>query len=151
MRATFIATLLLMLVLGCARQPPDIAGDWTFVAGGRLSLTQTGSKVKGNGVWGDNPPTTIAVTGRVASDQMTFVITPPQRPTVTFHYDLSISPKGNQRFLKCREWIGGSLIPAGINYWEYDILKKKMTELRKGTEGSQHPAAHVFPKAASGL
>jgi hypothetical protein len=30
-----------------------------------------------------------------------------------------------------------SLIPMGINYWEYDILKKEMTEQRKQSESSQ--------------
>jgi hypothetical protein len=137
MKTHIYVALVFALCTGCTRQATDVAGQWYFVSGGWLTLKQTGHNVEGSGEWGDNPLRPIAVTGQVEGSQMTIsVVQTPGNPG-TLRYDVAMSPKGNKRFLKCRESMALSLIPMGINYWEYDILKKEMTEQRKQSESSQ--------------
>jgi hypothetical protein len=58
------------------------------------------------------------------------------------------SPKGNQRFLKCPQHLGLTLIPEGVDPFKHEILKPEFTELEKKREGSQPPDGAVTQESA---
>ena len=57
--------------------------------------------------------------------------------SITLRYVPAVSPKGNIHFLKCPENLGRTLVPEGIEPFNYDILKPELIEQAKKWKNPQ--------------
>jgi len=151
MKITATAIFAILLLAGCAREPSlDVSGEWYFYHfGGQFTLVQNGKNISGAGYLDNgnqNPPTPspeipITAQGKIRGDNILLTFKSGTNTLKDVAFLPTISPKGNQRYLKCPQHLGLSLIPKGIDYFKYEILKPEAIEQMKKLEGSQQSPA----------
>jgi hypothetical protein len=151
MKLTVTAIFAIMLLAGCAPEPSlDVSGEWYFyLNGGQFTLVQTGNNIWGAGYIANdnqNPPTPspeipITAQGKIRGDHILLTLKSGTNTLTDVKFFPTISPKGNQRYLKCSQHLGLSLIPKGVDSFKCEILKPEFIEQMKKLEGfQQHPA-----------
>ena len=146
MKVTATSIVVVLLMAGCARKPTlDVSGEWHFFHGGRFTLVQDGKKLTGSGhILTDNLPTgasdfriPITAHGKLQGELILLTFECGTNTLRDLQFLPAISPKGNQRFLKCAQHLGLTLIPKGVDAFTHEILKPELTEPRVKREGSQ--------------
>jgi hypothetical protein len=146
MKITATAILAILFLAGCARKPSlDVSGKWYFYSGGQFTLVQEGKNISGGGYLDNgnqNPPTPspeIAVTaqGKIRGDHILLTLKSGTNTLTDVEFLPTISPKGSQRYLKCPQHLGLSLIPQGVDAFTCEILKPEAIEQMKKLEGFQ--------------
>ena len=135
----------------------NISGEWHFFRGGRFTLAQDGKNITGTGyLVTDNLPTAtsdphipITAQGKIRRERILLTLETGTDTLKDVEFLPSISPKGSQRFLKCPQHLGLTLIPEGVDAFKHDILKPELAELEKKRESSQQPDAVTQEPARS--
>jgi hypothetical protein len=158
MKITATAIVAVLVLAGCSRQPTlDVSGKWYFFRGGRLTLVQDGRRISGTGHFPINPrpteasPTRMPITahGKVQGERVLLTLEFGTNTLEDVEFLLAISPTGNQRFLKCPQYLSLTLIPEGVDYFQHEILKPELTELEREREGSQQSDRAATSKPAA--
>jgi len=151
MKITATAIVAILLLAGCARKPSlDVSGTWHFYSfGGQFTLIQTDNNISGAGYIdnGNQNPTTpspeipITAQGNIRGDHILLTFESGTNTLTDVKFLPTISPKGNQQYLKCPQHLGLSLIPKGVDAFKCEILKPEAIEEMKKREGSKQSSA----------
>ena len=157
MKITATSIVVVLLLAGCSREPTlDVSGNWYFFHGGSFTLEQDGKRVSGTGYLvtdvlstaAPDPHIPITAQGKIKRGRIVLTLETGTNTLKDVEYLPSISPKGNQRFLKCPQYLGLTLIPEGVDYFGHEILKPEFAELEKKRERSQQPDGAVTQEPA---
>jgi hypothetical protein len=157
MRNIMTAVGAVLLLAGCSSEPTlDVSGEWQFFHGGRFTLVQHGKKLSGSGhILTDNLPAggsdfriPLTASGKFHGESIVLTFECGTNTLKNLEFLPAISPKGNQRFLKCPQHLGLTLIPEGVDAFKHEILKPEFTELEKKRERSQQPDGAVTQEPA---